>query len=155
MNFGSYKALKSLLRHIFSCPAYRFTWNDYFLPTTLQLSPLVELLVEPLKYVDNIREIELGLHEALVNAVIHGNASDPSKSIRVRRIFTPNWYIWQIQDEGNGLPIEGRDHSLPVDLKNENGRGLFLIHHCFDDVRWSYKGNRLQLALRKNKFTND
>jgi serine/threonine-protein kinase RsbW len=26
---------------------------------------------------------------------------------------------------------------------------LFLIHQCFDDVRWSRRGNRLQLACRR------
>ncbi|QNI64303.1 anti-sigma regulatory factor [Synechococcus sp. A15-44] len=25
---------------------------------------------------------------------------------------------------------------------------MFLIHQCFDDVRWSRRGNRLQLACR-------
>jgi anti-sigma regulatory factor (Ser/Thr protein kinase) len=32
-----------------------------------------------------------------------------------------------------------------------SGRGLFLIHHCFDDVRWSQRGNRLQLAARRSR----
>jgi hypothetical protein len=26
---------------------------------------------------------------------------------------------------------------------------LFLIHSCFDDVRWSARGNRVQVALRR------
>jgi serine/threonine-protein kinase RsbW len=26
---------------------------------------------------------------------------------------------------------------------------LFLIHQCFDDVRWSRRGNRLQLACSR------
>ena len=30
-----------------------------------------------------------------------------------------------------------------------SGRGLFLIHQCFDDVRWSRRGNRVQVALRR------
>jgi hypothetical protein len=28
-----------------------------------------------------------------------------------------------------------------------------LIHHCFDDVRWSRRGNRLQLAVRRQRFS--
>ena len=36
-----------------------------------------------------------------------------------------------------------------IEIEAESGRGLFLIHECFDDVRWSRKGNRLQLSLKK------
>ena len=27
--------------------------------------------------------------------------------------------------------------------------GLYIINECFDDIRWSSKGNRLQLALKR------
>ena len=60
------------------------------------------------------------------------------------------WLVWQIQDEGDGIPLDERTASLPSRLDANNGRGLFLIHHCFDDVRWSRKGNRLQLAIRRS-----
>ncbi len=96
------------------------------------------------------KRIKLGLHEALVNAVVHGNSNDPKKLVRVRRIITPNWFIWQIQDDGEGIKESQRKFSLPSQLDSENGRGLFLIHECFDDVRWSRKGNRLQIASRRN-----
>ena len=126
-----------------------FRWSEFIIPTTLQLSPFLTLLLEPVGGKRNIELIELGLHEALVNAVLHGNLCDPAKSLRVRRIMTPNWLVWQIQDEGNGFPESDRVSSLPSDLEAETGRGLFLIHNCFDDVRWSSKGNRLQLSLKK------
>ena len=95
------------------------------------------------------KKIELGLHEALVNAVIHGNLSNPNKVIRVRRILTPNWFVWQIQDEGIGIVNDKRLSSLPLEIDANSGRGIYLIHKCFDDVRWSRKGNRLQLSLKK------
>lgn len=126
-----------------------FLWVDFICPSTLQLSVFIKLLLEPVRNSDGYSRIELGLHEALVNAVQHGNSSDPSKSIRVRRILTPNWIIWQIQDEGNGIPLQSRVGILPLDIEVENGRGLFLIYSCFDDVRWSKKGNRLQLGIKR------
>ncbi len=85
----------------------------------------------------------------LVNAVKHGNKLDPKKNIRVRRIITPNWCVWQIQDQGNGLEIKKRDYKLPKKISSVNGRGLYIINECFDDIRWSSKGNRLQLALKR------
>ena len=127
----------------------QFRWADFVLPSTLQLSPLMEVLVEPIGCLVTCQRIELGLHEALVNAVRHGNGENPAKRLRVRRILTPHWLIWQIQDEGQGMPSAGRQPSLPEQLDAASGRGLFLIHQCFDDVRWSRRGNRLQLACRR------
>ena len=106
-------------------------------------------MLEPLNTNQYSYRIKLGLHEALVNAVTHGNKLDPNKSIRVRRIITPNWCVWQIQDEGNGLEIKKRFYKLPKKLSSLNGRGLYIINECFDDIRWSNKGNRLQLALKR------
>ena len=119
------------------------------LSSSLQLSSFIELLLEPISKNKEIYLIKLGLHEALVNAVKHGNKLDPTKVIKVKRIITPKWCIWQIQDEGKGLPNRNRKFHLPKKVDSINGRGLFIIHECFDDVRWSPKGNRLQLALKR------
>ena len=127
----------------------RFLWTDLVIPSTLNLSSYLDILLDNIPPGEMIDKLELGLHEALVNAVQHGNYGDPKKNIRVRRIITPNWYIWQIQDEGQGLPIHKRSSCLPSKVDAVDGRGLFLIHHCFDDIRWSRKGNRIQLASRR------
>jgi serine/threonine-protein kinase RsbW len=126
-------------------------WSDFITPSTLQLSPLLELLLEPVGCMQLQSRLQLGLQEALVNAVRHGNAGDPDKCLRIRRIETPNWLVWQVQDEGPGLPAAARSAQLPDRLDAEGGRGLFLIHHCFDDVRWSPRGNRLQLAVSRRR----
>jgi serine/threonine-protein kinase RsbW/non-specific serine/threonine protein kinase len=126
-------------------------WADYITPSTLQLAPLLELLLEPVGDALRQAELQLGLQEALVNAVRHGNGCDPAKCLRVRRIVTPRWLVWQIQDEGPGVPAHARLHRLPQEAGAVSGRGLFLIHHCFDDVRWSGRGNRLQLAVRRSR----
>ena len=127
----------------------RFRWTEFFIPSTLQLATYLEVLLEPVESKERTEKLQLGLHEALVNAVQHGNYGDPQKNLRVRRILTPNWYIWQIQDEGIGMPSHKRSSFLPSNLDAIDGRGLFLIHHCFDDVRWSRKGNRIQLASKR------
>jgi len=124
-------------------------WAVFIHPSTLKLSSFVEILLEPVICRETAKKIELGLHEALVNAVVHGNMSNPSKVIRVRRILTPNWFVWQIQDEGLGLVKNKRVNSLPLKIDVTTGRGIYLIHKCFDDVRWSPKGNRLQLSVKK------
>jgi serine/threonine-protein kinase RsbW len=129
-------------------------WADFITPSTLQLAPLVDLLLEPLRQPAGARlDVQLGLQEALVNAVRHGNGCDPCKCLRVRRILTPNWVVWQVQDEGPGVPSHARQPPLPANQDAATGRGLFIIHHCFDDVRWSRRGNRLQVAVRRVRFS--
>ena len=119
------------------------------LESSLQLSDFVELLLEPLYKYQHLYLIRLGLHEALVNAVKHGNKFDSSKIIKVKRIITPHWWVWIIQDQGQGMKHDKRNFTLPKRIDSVSGRGLFIINECFDDVRWSPKGNKLQLALRR------
>ena len=126
-------------------------WTDFITPSTLQLAPLVELLLEPIQGGQQLATLELGLQEVLVNAVRHGNGNDPRKCLRVRRILTPRWLIWQVQDEGRGLSPQQRCCALPAQSEAPGGRGLFLIHHCFDDVRWSRRGNRVQVSVRRSR----
>ncbi|WP_043368539.1 ATP-binding protein [Cyanobium sp. PCC 7001] len=129
-------------------------WSDFITPSTLQLAPLVELLLEPIRCLRQQAQVQLGLQEALVNAVRHGNGCDPGKCLRIRRIETPRWVVWQVQDEGCGVPATARRARLPEALDAPDGRGLFLIHHCFDDVRWSARGNRLQLAVKRQRLAS-
>ena len=124
-------------------------WAVFIHPSTLKLASFVETLLEPVICRETAKRIELGLHEALVNAVVHGNLSNPNKVIRVRRILTPNWIVWQIQDEGLGIVEDKRLGYLPLKIDVNSGRGIYLIHKCFDDVRWSRKGNRLQVSLKQ------
>ena len=123
--------------------------STFELESSLQLSNFVEILLEPLYKYQHLYLIRLGLHEALVNAVKHGNKFDSSKIIKVKRIITPHWWVWIIQDQGQGMKQDKRTFNLPKRIDSISGRGLFIINECFDDVRWSPKGNKLQLALRR------
>ena len=123
--------------------------STFELESSLQLTDFVELLLEPLYKYQHLYLIRLGLHEALVNAVKHGNKFDSSKIIKVKRIITPHWWVWIIQDQGQGMKKDKRKFNLPKKIDSVSGRGLFIINECFDDVRWSPKGNKLQLALKR------
>ena len=138
---------KNILNKLLNRP--RIYWAIFELESSLQLNEFVELLLEPIKTSNSNYLIKLGLHEALVNAVKHGNNLDPNKNVRVRRIITPNWCVWQIQDQGNGLEIKKRNYNLPQKTSSVCWRCLYIISECFDDIRWSNKGNRLQLALKR------
>ena len=147
MSFLQGKILLNFIIKILNRPS--ISWSNFELCSSLQLSDFVDLLLEPIKSSQYRYRTKLGLHEALINAVTHGNKLDPHKSIRVRRIITPNWCVWQIQDQGNGLEIQKRVYKLPREISSINERGLYIINECFDDIRWSSKGNRLQVALKR------
>ena len=147
MSFFQGKIFLNFIIKLLNRPS--INWSNFELYSSLQLSDFVDILLEPINTSQYIYRTKLGLHEALINAVTHGNKLDPHKSIRVRRIITPNWCVWQIQDQGNGLEIKKRVYKLPKNISSFNGRGLFLINECFDDIRWSNKGNRLQVALKR------
>ena len=138
-----------VLPDVESGPGFAFRWTDFSCPSTLRLAPLVDQLIQPVNCAMTSQRVQLGLHEALVNAVRHGNCEDCHKRLRIRQILTPNWLVWQIQDEGRGIPHHARSACLPKCPEALNGRGIFLIHQCFDDVRWSRRGNRVQLACRR------
>ena len=147
MSFSRGKNLINIFIKLLNRPS--INWSNFELESSLQLNDFIDLLLEPIKSSNYSYRIKLGLHEALINAVTHGNKLDPHKSIRVRRIITPNWCVWQIQDQGTGLEIKKRIYKLPKKACNVTGRGLYIINECFDDIRWSNKGNRLQLALKR------
>ena len=147
MSFFQGKILLNFIIKLINRPS--INWSNFELCSSLQLSDFVDLLLEPIKSSNYSYRTKLGLHEALINAVIHGNKLDPHKSIRVRRIITPNWCVWQIQDQGNGLETKKRVFKLPKKVDSFDGRGLYIINECFDDIRWSHKGNRLQVALKR------
>ena len=147
MSFLQGKILLNFIIKILKRPS--ISWSNFELCSSLQLSDFLDLLLEPIKSSQYRYRTKLGLHEALINAVTHGNKLDPHKSIRVRRIITPNWCVWQIQDQGNGLEIQKRVYKLPKEISSINERGLYIINECFDDIRWSSKGNRLQVALKR------
>jgi len=149
MSFSSNYILFSFRKYIKLLFRPKLYWEEYIFPSSLLVSPFVKILLEPIRSRELSERIELGLHEALVNAVQHGHKNDSNKTIRVRRVTTAQWHVWQIQDEGGGVKELDRISQLPFDLASSSGRGLFLIDQCFDDIRWSKKGNRLQLACRR------
>jgi serine/threonine-protein kinase RsbW len=113
----------------------------YTLDSTLDSVNKVEQTAEQLAVKvgfseDDLHKITMSVREAAVNAVLHGNAYDPSKKIMVAYESSPNTLAITITDEGKGLSEE----DVPDPLAEENllktsGRGIFLIKSFMDEVR--------------------
>ncbi|HEX8671958.1 MAG TPA: ATP-binding protein [Longimicrobium sp.] len=94
----------------------------------------------------------VGVAEALANAMIYGNGSDPSKRVRVEVELDPERISVRIVDQGNGFdPADVPDPTLPERLEATGGRGLFLIRSLMDEVDFNECGNCIRLTLYREK----
>jgi len=95
-------------------------------------------------------EVELGLHEALVNAVVHGCRKDPSKSVQLTVCCDSSHGVLMIvRDPGPGFDV----HSIPSPVHGENifssgGRGIFLINQLMDEVQFTEGGTEIRMVKR-------
>jgi CheY-like chemotaxis protein/anti-sigma regulatory factor (Ser/Thr protein kinase) len=144
---------------------------------TALIPPLVQHLekdVERLKLSEPSGLVLLGvaLHEALTNAMLHGNLelssalreSDEKEYYRQsierrgqspfgeRRVtvtarFTPQEMAFTIRDEGNGFdPNTLPDPTDPANLGKVSGRGLLLIQTFMDRVEHNDRGNQITMV---------
>jgi serine/threonine-protein kinase RsbW len=95
--------------------------------------------------------VRLGVEEALVNAVRHGNRRDPAKQVRVRYRITDEWVLAEVEDQGEGFdPAAVPDPRDPARRECPGGRGLFLMRHYLTGVRFLGRGNRVALSKRRS-----
>jgi serine/threonine-protein kinase RsbW len=90
---------------------------------------------------------ELAVEEALANALVHGNKLDATKEVRVIVFGDDKRFGVIIEDQGQGFTAEKLPNTRdPENLLSERGRGIHLISHYMDLVRFSGKGNRVMLV---------
>jgi len=94
--------------------------------------------------------LRVAIAEALANAIVAGNQEDRSKSVQVEAELGAEQVRVVITDQGTGFtPTTYAPPTLPDDLERDNGRGLFLIRHLVDDVRFNAQGNSICMTLRR------
>jgi serine/threonine-protein kinase RsbW len=101
---------------------------------------------------DDLRfHITMAVHEATVNAVLHGNEYDPSRMINVVLENTGKDFIFKIADEGRGFdPNHVPDPLAPENLLRGTGRGIFLIRSLMDEVHFRQLDPGTELTLVKH-----
>jgi serine/threonine-protein kinase RsbW len=91
--------------------------------------------------------IRLALEEAVVNAHKHGNRGDPAKQLHLSYDVRRERTVVRVRDEGDGFdPGAVPDPTDPDRLSLPNGRGIMLMRAYLDDVRFSERGNEVQLV---------
>ena len=86
--------------------------------------------------------IEMALHEALTNAVVHGSHEDPDKLVYVLcRCSIDGEVSITIWDQGQGFDVRSiKDPTTPENLLCTNGRGIYLMQTLMDEVSFDEGG---------------
>ena len=128
---------------------------DAWIPSEIEaISPLVDRvmrLIEGSHCVSGEEPaVELGLREALNNAVVHGNGMDAHKVVHVRCRCQLGKGISLVvtKDQGQGFDVNVVPDALAAqNVEAEYGRGILLMKHAMDEV--SFKGNGTEVHMRK------
>jgi serine/threonine-protein kinase RsbW len=106
-------------------------------------------MAQELGYDENaLFRLRLGLDEALINAVRHGNEGNPELTITLEYRVTREYLVVSIADQG-----EGFDYCNLMDPRSEEalmrgcGRGIFLIQQFMSEVHFNEKGNCITLVF--------
>jgi anti-sigma regulatory factor (Ser/Thr protein kinase) len=122
--------------------------------------------------------LTMALHEALTNAIIHGNLGIPSalkdlgdqafaeaiaarcadpvlasRLVDVQAIYDGQSARWVLTDQGAGFDVEGVLRRLDredADPSRPSGRGLLIIRAFVDEMRYDEGGRRLTLTVRRS-----
>ncbi len=96
--------------------------------------------------------VPVALSEALSNAILRGNLSQPHKQVRIRAIVDDDDLVFEIVDEGDGFDLATSiiDPTTIENIGKEEGRGLFLMERLMDRVEsFVNDGNVVRLTLRR------
>lgn len=100
---------------------------------------------------DEVLQIAMAVREAAVNAVLHGNAYDPDKKVKLDFVRTDQDLTITIRDQGKGLdPTKIPDPLAPENLLKTSGRGIFLIRSFMDDVQINPSQTGTEIKLIKH-----
>ena len=143
------------------CPLRRDKLVSEFcevIPSTLDaLNSVEERVMDVLKNLpcapQEVLSVALSLREALANAILHGNRNDPTKRVVVAcfcECDKNGGLLLVVRDEGQGFdPNEVPDPTGAEAVHEWHGRGIYLMRHFMDEVRYENGGTEVLLRKRK------
>lgn len=95
---------------------------------------------------ENAFALRNGLHEAVVNAVRHGNLQDPNKHVRIACNFVGRDVWFEVEDQGTGFDATAvADPCTEENRERAGGRGLLLMQHFMSSVEYNEQGNCVRM----------
>jgi serine/threonine-protein kinase RsbW len=125
---------------------------DFLIPSDLSyvlgVNHLVSILLKEFSFPapDYRINIPLACDEAITNAMIHGNHSDPEKKVSIQVYVSSSRIKVRIKDQGEGFDVgQVEDPTEGVNLLRPSGRGVYLMRSIMDTVEYREGGRVLEL----------
>lgn len=123
------------------------------IPSLTENIRIVESFIDNVKDKFNINDdiygnIMVAVTEAVNNAIRHGNDCDKNKNVKLSVECEENLLRFIIEDQGKGFDHESLpDPTAPENLDKLSGRGIFLMKHLSDEVKFHNEGRRTELTF--------
>ena len=127
--------------------------KDLNIPSEIGNLRLVEKVIDEISLeVDMSDEVYgnvlVATMEATNNAIIHGNNSDPNKSVKIEIHFLEKELKVHIEDQGIGFDHQNvPDPTSPENLEKISGRGIFLMERLSDEILYLEEGRIVELKF--------
>jgi serine/threonine-protein kinase RsbW len=123
------------------------------IPSLLENIRIIESFIDQAKEEFSINDdiygnILISVNYAVNNAIIHGNESNKKKNVHLGLKVSANNVLFTVEDEGEGFDQnELADPTDPSALTSEGGRGIYLIKHLADEVKFDKDGKRIRMTF--------
>jgi serine/threonine-protein kinase RsbW len=110
-------------------------------------------------FIDNVKEkfnvdddlygnIMVAITESVNNAMKHGNKLDKTKNVILSATCDENALVIRVEDQGDGFDYDNLpDPTAPENLDKVGGRGVFLMKHLSDEVRFENEGRVSEMVF--------
>ncbi len=100
---------------------------------------------------DDSFKIELGIREAISNAIIHGNKSNLKKRVFVKFKWNKKRIVIHVKDENpNKIDINKIKEKIKKnDILSFQGRGILIMENYMDKVEFLYSENGNEIVMEK------
>jgi serine/threonine-protein kinase RsbW len=86
--------------------------------------------------------------EAVNNSIVHGNKEDENKKVTITFHMNDIRISIFIQDEGPGFNYQNvPDPTIPENIENIYGRGVYLMRHLADNVVFHNNGQKVEIQF--------
>ena len=97
---------------------------------------------------DQFYNLVIALTEAVNNAIVHGNRSNPALMVHYRVEAVDDGILCTIEDEGAGFdPDAVADPISPENLLRDGGRGIFIIRTLMREMELVNTGHGMRMRF--------
>ena len=109
---------------------------------------ILKFCEEKKEYTEKFNKILLCISEAVMNGIIHGNNFEKDKKVEVILLCFDRFFEVIVRDEGSGFDyMDLKNPTLKDNIKNENGRGIYIIKSYCEFVKFNKKGNEIHFKI--------